>query len=141
MDARATTAIRAHSAAGSSGTASLALLETRIHLHAAQTLECFTLLRIDVPDNQMQSADMNELPDHWADEDAPPALVVYGDAWWFSKDSIALRVPNTLSPVEYNYLLNTEHPDFYGIIQKAETISFPFDMRAGIQELGHCSIF
>lgn len=112
-----------------SETASLTMLETLVHLHAAQILEYFTLLRIDVPDDQIQSADMDELPDNWADEDAPPELAVYGDAWCFAKGSIALRVPSALSPVEYNYLLNPEHPDFYGIIQKAETIPFQFDSR------------
>lgn len=105
------------------------MLETLVHLHAAQILEYFTLLRIDVPDDQIQSADMADLPDNWADEDAPPELAVYGDAWCFSKDSIALRVPSALSPVEYNYLLNPELPDFYDIIQKAEIIPFRFDSR------------
>ncbi|MDJ6852421.1 RES family NAD+ phosphorylase [Salmonella enterica] len=112
-----------------SETASLSMLETLVHLHAAQILEYFTLLRIDVPDDQIQSADMDELPDNWADEDAPPELALYGDAWCFSKDSIALRVPSALSPVEYNYLLNPEFPDFYDIIQKAEVIPFRFDSR------------
>lgn len=105
------------------------MLETLLHLHAAQFLEYFTLLRINVPDDQIQSVDMDELPDNWADEDAPPELAAYGDAWCFSKDSIALRVPSALSPVEYNYLLNPELPDFYGIIQKAEAIPFRFDSR------------
>nr|WP_310618006.1 RES family NAD+ phosphorylase [Pantoea cypripedii] len=112
-----------------SETASLTMLETLVHLHAAQILEYFTLLRINVPDDQMQSADMDELPANWADEDAPLELAMYGDAWCFTKSSIALRVPSALSPVEYNYLLNPEHPDYYAIIQKAEAIPFQFDSR------------
>ncbi|SFM88486.1 hypothetical protein SAMN05216516_101137 [Izhakiella capsodis] len=65
-----------------------------------------------------------------ADEDAPPELTVYGDAWCFSKDSIALHVPSALSPMEYDYLLNPEHPVFfYGIIEKAEAIPFQLDSR------------
>lgn len=112
-----------------SETASLTMLETLVNLHAAQILEYFTLLRIDMPDDQIQSADMDALPDNWADEDAPSELAVYGDAWCFSKDSIALRVPSALSPVEYNYLLNPENSDYYGIILKAEAIPFQFDSR------------
>lgn len=112
-----------------SETASLTILETLVHLHAAQFLEYFTLLRIDVPDDQIQSVNMDELPGNWSDEDAPPELAAYGDAWCFSKNSIALRVPSALSPVEYNYLLNPEHPDFYGITQKTEVIPFQFDSR------------
>jgi len=109
--------------------ASLTMLETLVHLHSAQIMDSFTLLRIDVPDDQIQKANMDELSDNWADEDAPPELAEYGDAWCSDKGSIALRVPSALSPVEYNYLLNPEHPDFYGIVQKAETISFQFDSR------------
>ncbi len=40
----------------------------------------FTLLSIDVPDELIQSANMDELPDNWADEDAPQELADYGDA-------------------------------------------------------------
>ncbi|MBI0437341.1 RES domain-containing protein [Dickeya dianthicola] len=112
-----------------SETASLTMLETLVHLHAAHILDYYTLLRIDVPDDHIQSVNMNDLPENWAEEDAPPELAAYGDAWCFTKSSIALRVPSTLSPVEFNYLLNPEHPDFSSIIQNADTIPFQFDSR------------
>lgn len=112
-----------------SETASLSMLETLVHLHSAQIMDFFTLLRITVPDDQIQIADMDELPDNWADEEAPPELAEYGDAWCFTRSSIALQVPSALSPVEYNYLLNPEHPDFYEIVRKVETIPFQFDTR------------
>ena len=46
-------------------TASLTMLETLVHLHAAQIMDSFTLLSIDVPDELIQSANMDELPDNW----------------------------------------------------------------------------
>lgn len=95
-----------------SETASLTMLETLVHLHTAHLLESFTLLRINVPDAQIMNADMAALPDNWAAEEASPALAEYGDAWCFVGSSVALRVPSALSQVEYNYLLNPEHPDF-----------------------------
>jgi peptide/nickel transport system ATP-binding protein len=95
----------------------------------AQIMDSFTLLSIDVPDELIQSANMDELPDNWADEDAPQELADYGDAWSFTRSSVALRVPSALSPVEFNYLLNPEHPEFYGIVQKAQQIAFRFDSR------------
>ncbi len=67
-----------------SETASLTMLETLVHLHAAQIMDSFTLLSIDVPDELIQSANMDELPDNWADEDAPQELADYGDAWSFT---------------------------------------------------------
>ncbi len=33
-----------------------------------------------MPDELIQSANMDELPDNWADEDAPQELADYGDA-------------------------------------------------------------
>lgn len=63
-------------------------------------------------------------------EDAPQELADYGDAWSFTMSSVALRVPSALSPVEFNYLLNPEHSDFYGIVQMAQQIPlFRFDSR------------
>ncbi len=53
-----------------SETASLTMLETLVHLHAAQN-GLFHATGIDVPDELIQSANMDELPDNWADEDAP----------------------------------------------------------------------
>jgi len=112
-----------------SDAASLTMLETLVHLRASQLMDYFTLLRIDVPEDQIQKSDMAELPDNWADEEAPPELAAYGDAWCFANGSIALRVPSALSPVEFNYLLNPGHSDFYGVIKKAEDIPFRFDSR------------
>jgi len=109
--------------------ASLTMLETLVHLRATHIMDYFTLLRIDVPDAQIQKANMDELPDNWADEEAPPELAAYGDAWCFTGSSIALRVPSALSPVEFNYLLNPEHPDYYRVIKKSEEIPFRFDSR------------
>lgn len=43
-------------------------------------MDSFTLLSIDVPDELIQSANMDELPGNWADEDAPQELADYGDA-------------------------------------------------------------
>lgn len=112
-----------------SETASLTMLETLVHLHAAQIMDSFTILSIDVPDELIQSANMDELPANWADEDAPQELADYGDAWSFTRSSVALRVPSALSPVECNYLLNPEHSDFYGIEQMAQQVPFRFDSR------------
>jgi RES domain-containing protein len=109
--------------------ASLTILEMLVHLHAAQIMDSFTLLSIKVPVEQIQSTNLDELPDNWADEDTPQELAVYGDAWSFTKSSVALYIPSALSPVEFNYLLNPEHPDFYASVRKAQQILLWFDSR------------
>lgn len=44
-----------------SETASLTMLETLVHIHAPQLLDDFTLLSLDVPDDQIQTFDMSRL--------------------------------------------------------------------------------
>lgn len=58
----------------SSSTASLTMLETLVHLHASNSKDYFTLLSIEVPGDHIQRVNMNELPDNWAVQDAPPEL-------------------------------------------------------------------
>ncbi len=110
-----------------SETASLTMLETLVHLHAAQIMDSFTLLSIDVPDELIQSANMDELPGNWADEDAPQNWLITEMPSFTELGCTACS--SALSPVEFNYLLNPEHPEFYGIVQKAQQIPFRFDSR------------
>ncbi|EJI4683867.1 RES family NAD+ phosphorylase [Salmonella enterica] len=112
-----------------SETASLTMLETLVHINAPQLLDDFTLLSLDVPDEQIQTFDMNRLPDNWASEDAPAELALYGDNWAESGSSIALRIPSALSPVEFNYLLNPEHPELFDLMATVKKIPFRFDSR------------
>ncbi|EMH4161565.1 RES domain-containing protein [Pluralibacter gergoviae] len=109
--------------------ASLAMLETLVHLNAPQLLDSFTLLSIDVPDDQVMTFDTAMLPSDWADEDAPAILAQYGDSWVTGAQSVALRIPSALSPVEYNFLLNPAQPAAPELMQSVRTIPFSFDSR------------
>ena len=54
-----------------SQTASLTMLETLVHLQAPQLLDAFTLLSIELPDEQIQTLDRQRLPETWSCEEAP----------------------------------------------------------------------
>lgn len=112
-----------------SETASLTMLETLVHLHSASILDAFTLLSVDVPDALIQWIDVGQLPAHWHAPEAPAELHDIGDAWVKSQASVALRVPSALSPVEHNFLLNSEHPAFSALAANAIHIPFLFDQR------------
>ncbi len=51
-----------------------------------------------------------------------------GDAWLDKGSSAVLKVPSAVVPLEYNYLLNSTHPDFTRIALQAVT-DFVFDPR------------
>lgn len=112
-----------------SETASLTMLETLVHINAPQLLDSYTLLSIDVPDDQIQAFDLNLLPPDWASEDAPAELALYGDNWAESGSSVALRIPSALSQVEFNYLLNPAHPAIFDLMKTIQKIPYKFDTR------------
>jgi len=112
-----------------SETASLTMLETLVHLNAPQLLGSFTLLSIEVPDNQIMIFDQDMLPEDWAAEDAPAILAQYGDDWVAGAQSVALRIPSALSPVENNFLFNPLHPAVAGLMPTVRAIPFSFDSR------------
>lgn len=109
--------------------ASLTMLETLVHLHAANLLDSYTLLSVEVPDELVQIIERESLPPGWAASEAPSALADIGDQWVRSGEAVALRIPSALSPVEYNYLLNPAHPAYASIVRDAVTVDFRFDER------------
>lgn len=109
--------------------ASLTMLETLVHLHAANLLDSFTLLSVDVPDALIQVIEKEILPQNWAASEAPSLLADIGDQWVRSGEAVALRIPSALSPVEYNFLLNPVHPEYAKIISQAVPVDFRFDER------------
>ncbi|EPG2864712.1 RES family NAD+ phosphorylase [Pluralibacter gergoviae] len=111
-----------------SQTASLTMLETLVHLQAPQLLDAFTLLSIELPDEQIQTLDRQRLPETWSGEEAPE-LALLGDEWIASGVSLALRVPSALSPVEDNCLLNPQHPALFDMMAGVKRIPFRFDTR------------
>ncbi|QTO55845.1 RES family NAD+ phosphorylase [Duffyella gerundensis] len=114
-----------------SETASLTMLEILVHLQSAATLDAYTLLCVEVPDGLIQWIDVTQLPENWRAAEAPAALREIGDAWISSGESVALRIPSALSPVEHNFLLNPDHPAFTEQVSRASHIPFMFDSRFG----------
>ncbi|EON1621959.1 RES family NAD+ phosphorylase [Escherichia coli] len=106
-----------------------AVVQTLVHINAPQLLDSYTLLSIDVPDDQIQAFDLNLLPPDWASEDAPAELALYGDNWAESGSSVALRIPSALSQVEFNYLLNPAHPAIFDLMKTVQKIPYKFDTR------------
>lgn len=60
----------------------------------------------------------------------------YGEKWYAMQTSAVLRVPSAIIPMEYNFVINTEHPDFDKIRLVNTELFYQFDVRyAGIAGL------
>ena len=111
-----------------SSTAALATLEVLAHIDSTALLLSYSLIQATVPEQLVTSVALATLPEDWKNFPAPPRLQAIGDAWLRDRTSAVLRVPSALVPVDFNYLLNPEHPDF-PLITPGQPVPFPLDPR------------
>lgn len=107
-----------------SATASLALVEVRVHLEMAP--RGWVTLEIELADSLIQFLDPATLPTGWTE--ARDTTQAAGEAWLRDRQSAVLAVPSVVVPTEKNYLLNPIHPASRQITVRSVT-PFPFDPR------------
>ena len=108
----------------------LATLEVSVHLDLSEDLPNDRYyVEIEVPDDVLiQEVKLEDLPEGW--DSKPPISVtqIIGDDFVNLKEAAILKVPSSIVPQEYNYLINPNHPD----ISKIKVIGTPrmnFDRR------------
>ncbi|WP_461126661.1 RES family NAD+ phosphorylase [Spirosoma aerophilum] len=72
---------------------------------------------------------MKELPANWRTLAGYPALQTMGSTWYTSQESLILKVPSAVIIYEYNYIINTGHPDFSQHVQLVRTEDYFWDPR------------
>lgn len=106
----------------------LAVLEVLVHLNPLIVPDNFCLVEIEVPEDSIYTLNPNLLPANWRSVSPQTALRNLGDAFLKQQTSLLMKVPSSIVPAEYNYLLNPLHPDAV----KARVVnreSFSFDER------------
>lgn len=92
-------------------TPSLALLESVVHI-ATIKAKGFCMICLDIPEDNITTLIINELPSEWFISPPTDALKFIGDAFINANKFLALRIPSVIMPEENNYLLNPSHKDF-----------------------------
>lgn len=110
-----------------SGSLSLALTETLVHLPAG-VLSAYTAIPIEFDDSLVTVLKAKDVPTDWTRDPPPASTQARGDAWVSAAKSAVLRVPSVVVPVEYNYLVNPGHADF-ARARIGTPMPFPFDPR------------
>ena len=94
-------------------TRALATLEISVHLDLSEDLPNDRYyVEIEIPDEiDIQEVALEDLPDDWSSK--PPTLTTQtiGDDFVNYNDSAILKVPSSIVPQEFNYLINPKHPD------------------------------
>lgn len=52
-----------------------------------------------------------------------------GSDWYQARTSLILKVPSAVIPLEYNYIINTEHPDFSDKVSLVRIEDYFWDSR------------
>ena len=110
------------------GSRSLAAMEMLVHLEADEVLETYRLAQIELDASDVAELVQDNLPTAWRDDPASQGTQSIGDDWIEAGSSLALRVPSTIIPSEFNFLLNPAHPRF-GDLRLGQFENFFFDPR------------
>jgi len=110
-----------------SGSQSLAVLETLVHLNPPVPFS-YVAFRIRFDPARVEEIPRKDLPIDWRTEPPPSSTQAIGDTWVREGRSAVLALPSVIIPEELNYLLNPGHTDFKRLsIAKPEP--FVFDPR------------
>lgn len=110
-------------------TRSLACLENVVHRDGKGLSDNFRTMLIQVPDDlKITTITLANLEDTWKEWAASSYTRAIGDAWVARGESAVLQVPSAIIPDEFNFVLNTNHPDFRKI-SLIRTEPFQFDPR------------
>lgn len=108
----------------------LATLEISVHLDLSEDLPVDRFyVEIEIPDGiTIQEVNLEDLPEDWNSK--PPILTtqVIGDDFIYYNESAVLKVPSSIVPQEFNYLINPNHDDA-SKIKVLNTTKMIFDSR------------
>jgi RES domain-containing protein len=111
----------------------LAILEVSVHLDLSEDLPNDRFfVEIEIPDTIiMQEVELQDLPADW--DAKPPVLTtqIIGDDFVNYNEAAILKVPSSIVPQEFNYLINPIHKDARKIrIKNISKMNFDSRFRA-----------
>ena len=105
----------------------LATLEVAVHLDLSQDLpDDRYYVEIEIPDEiAILEIDRINLPPNWNAHPPQMHTQIIGDEFVRNNQAAVLKVPSSIVPDEFNYLINPLHPDIVKIkIVKSERMRF-----------------
>lgn len=102
----------------------LAFLETMIRRQGIGFSDQFRILFVEIPAKASISAiDVKSLPPNW--RESVPLCQEQGDKWYRDAGTLLLKVPSSVMPLSYNYLVNMQNSESKMVKLKAITDLMP----------------
>jgi RES domain-containing protein len=110
---------------------SLSSLELIVHQNSISPAFKYKVMIISIADEESLFTPVlqKDLPKTWRSMISYPDLQQLGSEWYQGNRSLILKVPSAIIPKEYNYLINTNHPDFSHKISLVRTEEYFWDER------------
>lgn len=110
---------------------SLSTLEMVVHRNSIKLLPNYEVMIISIADDEelYEQIPIKKLPKNWRKLEAYYKLQNIGSKWYEEQRSLVLKVPSAVIPKEYNYIINTRHPDFSANISLVRNEDYFFDKR------------
>jgi RES domain-containing protein len=116
----------------------LATLETSVHLDLSEDLPNDRYyVEIEIPESiTILEVNIDDLPENW--DSKPPTITTQeiGDYFVNSNEGAILKVPSSIVPQEFNYLINPNHSDS-NKIRMIKTYKMNFDSRFRQEKENH----
>lgn len=115
----------------SGSTRSLATLELVVRRSSIAPVNNYKVMVISIADDDylFKQIHINELVENWRTLAVYSSLQEIGSKWYISQGSLILKVPSAVIPYEYNYMINTEHPDFSKNVRIVKVEDYFWDNR------------
>ncbi len=75
---------------------------------------------------------LNDLPEDWRGQQHYKQLKEIGDKWYKEQKALILKVPSAIIPEEFNFIINTKHPQFEEKVMLDQSKEFNWDPRLSV---------
>jgi RES domain-containing protein len=106
----------------------LTVLEYSVNVNIYKVLRPLTITTIETADAAMREIRIADLPNNWRKSPAPLSTKDFGSSILKAAAFAVIKIPSTIIPEEYNYILNPRHPDSKKF-RIMEVKDFIYDMR------------
>lgn len=110
---------------------SLSSLELVVHRGAIKPSFVYKVMVISMADDDhlLKQIKISELPSNWRSIASYSDLQKIGSEWYTKQESLILKIPSAIIPLEHNYIINTEHTEFNNKIRLVRTEDYFWDSR------------
>ena len=109
---------------------SLCALELLAHTSGIRPVGEFKIMEIEISGKPgTKEIDTSLLPENWHLLQSYGHTQMIGSDWYEAKLSLCMKIPSAIIQSEFNYIINTKHPDFIKKVNLVETRDFFWDSR------------